>query len=298
MTVQFDIDAAEAAPPRDAATVLPVRAGANGRPEIFFVKRNATARFMAGAYVFPGGRVDPGDNDPSVPGDLDPAQCSALLGEGGNPGARGLLVAALRECLEESGLLLSVAPTEDSVRASLRAGLEQRPPAPFAALLRDAGVSLRLSALRPLTRWVTPKAESKRFDARFFLAEATPSDGLDPRHDGRETVDSAWITADEAIARAEQGTIILAPPTWRVLAELRDADTLEALLACASHGPQGGTGPFEPAVVMEEDQLCVLLPDDPHFPAGRAEGGQTMDSGHSRLPTAFGYHDGIWQRRR
>ncbi len=280
MTVEFRFDDDNVAPTRDAATVLPVREGPDGRPEIFFVKRTASARFMAGAYVFPGGRVDPSDHDPAVPGDLDEAQCLAC------GISRSLLVAALRECLEESGLLLSVEPVEPAVRAALRAGIESK--SPFASLLRDAGVALRLSALVPYARWVTPRAETKRFDARFFLAEVTPRDGLDGRHDGSETVDSAWITAADAITRAEQGSIVLAPPTWRVLAEVRDAPTVPALLSL------GGAlhGPFEPSVTMEDDQLCVCLPDD-RGPDFAPIGGE-----HSRLPTAFAYLDGIWSVRR
>ncbi len=282
MTVTFDLDGNDPPAPRDAATVLVVRdPPGGGPPEIFFVKRNAEARFMGGAYVFPGGRLDPGDCLDDVPGDLDPAACAARLGDLDPARARGLHVAALRECLEESGLLLAVGDVPAPVREALRHSLTPPEGGPLGALLRQHGVTLHLSALAPIARWVTPRAETRRFDARFFVAQV-PRDGhLHAAHDGRETVDSAWLTAAEAIDRAQRRQIVLSPPTWRTLAELQGLDSAAAILAAA---PARLT-PIEPHVRLRENTLWVELPDELPPPLHRAL---------PDLPHSFQYQDGVW----
>jgi 8-oxo-dGTP pyrophosphatase MutT (NUDIX family) len=65
--------------PREAASVILLRAGAAG-PEVLLGRRNPGARFMPGAWVFPGGAQDDRDGD--------------------------LRTTALRELLEESGVQL------------------------------------------------------------------------------------------------------------------------------------------------------------------------------------------------
>lgn len=283
MTVEFDLDGADApSAPRDAATVVVMRDAPKGAPpEIFFVKRNAGARFMGGAFVFPGGRLDPGDVLPDVPGDLDADACAARLGESAPAQARGLHVAALRECLEESGILLATGAVEDDTRQALREALQPRQAPPIGALLRQYGVTLRLSALVPIARWVTPRAETRRFDARFFVALAPEGGHHHARHDGSETVDSAWLSADEAIARALKGDIVLAPPTWRTLAELRAFQRTDDLL-CLGPAP---IAPVEPVVRLRGDALVVEMPEA--MPP--ALGGAVGD-----LPHSFQYCDGVW----
>ncbi|MEZ4408174.1 MAG: hypothetical protein R3A52_17105 [Polyangiales bacterium] len=198
MTVEFRFEG-EAAAPRDAATVLVLRDGPS-RVEVFFVKRDAAARFMGGAYVFPGGRLDPGDADPSVPCDLTP-EAAAARWPGHDPlTARALHVAALREALEESGLLLcDPAPSVDDV-AALRA-----PRAARVSALRPAPLLPRAHPPRdgpaPVVALGHPKQESRRFDSRFFVA-AAPPDLAALTHDGSETVDSAWLSPADAIERA------------------------------------------------------------------------------------------------
>jgi len=283
VTVTFDLDGADAPPPtRDAATVLVLRDAADGgRPEIFFVKRGADVRFMGGAYVFPGGRLDPQDCAAEVPGDLDAATCALRLGDDDPARARGLYVAALRECLEESGILLATGPVAVPTRETLRSVLDARTVPDLAALLRSHDVTLALSALVPLSRWVTPRAETRRFDARFFAALA-PTDGhRHATHDGHETVDSAWLTADEAIARALRGEIILSPPTWRTLAELRAFDSAAALLAAAP----ARLVPIEPRVAADAGEIVVHMPDTMPPSLGGAQ---------TDLPHSFHYRDGTW----
>lgn len=282
MTVGFSFDGSPPVTPRDAATVLVLREG-DGAPEVFFVRRNVGASFMGGAYVFPGGRLDPTDVDPEVPCDLDAADAARRLGEDDAPRARGLHVAALRECLEESGLLLSASPVDPDVVDALRGALVPRERPALAALLQTHGVTLSCAALIPWSRWVTPRQESKRFDARFFVALAPP-DVSRALHDGGETVASGWLTPADAIAKARAGEIVLAPPTWRTLAEIADAPDVAALLEVV-HSPSVA---WEPSVLPVGDSFAVLLPDDPQHP-------QALAATRPGLPTRFVYRDGAWE---
>ncbi|MDB4928173.1 MAG: hypothetical protein JWM10_657, partial [Myxococcaceae bacterium] len=146
------------------------------------------------------------------------------------------------------------------------------------------GVTLACGALVPWSRWVTPRQETKRFDARFFVAPA-PADVSGARHDGGETVASGWLTPRGAIARAQRGEIVLAPPTWRTLAEIADAPDVATLLAM----PRTPAVPCEPTVVALGDTFAVVLPDD----AGQPD--RARRDGGGGLPTRFIYRDGTWE---
>lgn len=279
MSVEFKFDG-EVPEARPAATVLVLRDGATG-PEVFLLRRSADARFMGGAYVFPGGRVDPGDADPALRCDLTPEQAAARMREPDPSLALALHVAAIRECVEESGIFLAEGPLSDESLRALRRSLSGRGAPPLAQVL-PPGVTLRVASLVPLARWVTPRLESRRFDARFFLARA-PASVEGASHDGRETDASAWMTPADAIERARRREIVLAPPTWRVLAEVARADSVDALL----RADPASLAPCEPVVQQEGEHVHVVLPDDAAHPDARGE------PDHD-LPTRFRYDDGAW----
>lgn len=283
MTISFDLDGPPVAP-RDAATVVLVREGERGGVEIFFVKRRADIRFMGGAYVFPGGKLDPDDSAESLAGDLDGEACRALLQEPDNAHARGLFVAAARECLEESGVLLSTSPVDEATVANLRHALDVEKK-PLAPLLEAHNIKLSLSSLRPLARWITPKAETKRFDARFFIARA-PKDTV-ATHDTRETVASLWLSPREALARAERREIVLVPPTYRTVEALANARTIdEAMALSPAH-----MSPLEPFVTTQDKSFVIVLPDDPAHPEFER---RAASDTHTSLVTRFVYDDGLW----
>jgi 8-oxo-dGTP pyrophosphatase MutT (NUDIX family) len=277
MTVSFSFGGDEPATPRDAATVLVLReAPHKGAPELFFVKRNAGARFMGGAYVFPGGRLDPHDHDPTLPCNLSPTEAARRLGDDDPARALALHVAALRECLEESGILFATEAVSPADAQTLREALAAPDAPTFAALLRARALTLDTQALAPLSRWVTPRVETRRFDARFFVARA-PADVV-PTHDGSETVASTWLTAAEAIERARRGEIVLAPPTWHTLDTLHRCRDVDAVLACATEAPS----PVEPHVVLLDDKPCVVIPP-------RKDDLQIFS-----VASKFLYNDGAW----
>ena len=151
--------------PRPAATLILARDGADG-PEIFLMQRTLTANFVAGAYVFPGGAVDPGDADPFWADNAarfrrspSPAACSAW-----NRAGSAYWIAAIRETFEESGLLLATdadgaAPDADeltALRARVAAGgtrLQCAVPRAPAAAVAD-----RAALLQPLDHAARPVA--------------------------------------------------------------------------------------------------------------------------------------------
>lgn len=146
----------EAHPIRNAATIVLLRSDAAG-PRVLMGQRGAGAVFMPSKYVFPGGAVDA--QDALVPLARPPhAACVARLDVPGAPPPAALAAAAIRELWEETGLALG------------RPGAAALPPGweGFAArgLVPDA------SALRFIFRAITPPGRTRRFDARFFLADA------------------------------------------------------------------------------------------------------------------------------
>ncbi|MCA3438088.1 MAG: NUDIX hydrolase [Rhodobacter sp.] len=126
-------------------------------PQVLMGQRGAGAVFMPSKYVFPGGAVDAGDALVPVGPALHPT-CAARLAAPGAPPAGALAAAAIRELWEETGLALACPG-----QAALPPGW-----AGFAAqgLVPDA------SALRFFFRAITPPGRTRRFDARFFLADA------------------------------------------------------------------------------------------------------------------------------
>ncbi len=156
------------APIRPAATVILIRRGATGAPPaVLMGQRGAGAAFMPSKFVFPGGAVDP--DDAAVPLAAPVAEPDAArLVQGADPAlAHALAVAAIRELWEETGLALGrPAAWPGPVPADWQG---------FAA----AGLRPSAEALRYVFRAITPQGRPRRFDARFFLAEASALAGPD-----------------------------------------------------------------------------------------------------------------------
>jgi len=143
--------------PREAAAVVVLRPGDEG--PVLLVKRSDTMRFMPGHYVFPGGRVDKADAH--LP----------LAGAASQEDAR-FIVAAVRECFEEAGVLLTEGPPLDaealeSARRRLLAGDQD-----FLAILDAFGHHIDGARFRPIGLWVTPPLSPIRFFTRFYLFQA------------------------------------------------------------------------------------------------------------------------------
>jgi 8-oxo-dGTP pyrophosphatase MutT (NUDIX family) len=221
-----------AATPRPAATVVLLRDGRHG-PEAYLQRRPRSMGFAAGLWVFPGGRVDDADRDPAVDASWDgppPAAWAARLGLPVDD-ARGHVVAACRETLEEAGLLLAE-PQPDpgelaGARRDLLAGTRG-----FAELLAGLGVRLDTARLRYWAWWVTPEVEARRYDTRFFLA-GLPADAAAAAHLA-EAERERWLAP--AAAAADQSLPML-PPTRFTLRDLAGFDSAAAALAAGAERP-------------------------------------------------------------
>jgi 8-oxo-dGTP pyrophosphatase MutT (NUDIX family) len=224
--------------PRDAATVMVVR-DHDEALEVLLLRRHDDLVFAAGAHVFPGGAVDDADRDPTVD-----SVCSGLPQP---PGPHlAFAVAAIRECFEESGLLLASTTDGDRVRVD-DAGRAERLPLARKALVAgertmadvcaDEGLILSTSSLAYAGRWITPEGSPRRYDTRFFLA-AAPADAAAQvaDHDGHETVESAWTRPADALEQWRSGTIELIQPTVANLSALAMHPTAVSALAAAREG--------------------------------------------------------------
>lgn len=251
--------------PKDAATIVLVRSAPGGGIEVFCVERNKQSRFMGGAIVFPGGKLDASDvladwtplsTPPRVP------SRSTVPFTANEAHYRSLAIAAARETLEEAAILhvMDGSVAEEDLFV-LRKELETVPDA-LRSFLAKRRLRLDLSALHPFARWITPTAESRRFDARFFVAVAP--EGQRGAHDERETMSSFWASPAETLRRFEAGEVQLMPPTHRTLVVLSDCTSTDEVLAMAA---AACLDPIQPSLVQQRDAsgetLALVLPGDP-----------------------------------
>ncbi len=170
--------------PRDAATLILYRHRASGI-EVLMGERHGSHAFMPNRYVFPGGAVDRDDHRVRCAGALR-NDVSARLCRAATPArARALAIAAIRETYEETGLMLGEPdPAPDK-------------PAPKGwEAFFGHGLAPAIGRLDYVARAITPPQRPRRFNARFFMAEA---DGLsgDIRENG-ELLDLHWVNVDDA----------------------------------------------------------------------------------------------------
>ncbi len=250
--------------PRPAATVILLRESA-GELEVFMLKRHGLSDVLAGAYVFPGGKIDAADGELDMERFVDrsEAQLQERLHEPipDGLGAASLHVGALRELFEECGVLLAEGATADH---ALRASELLREGYGFNEALGLLALKLQTSALLPWSRWITPKVSSvshKRFDTRFFVSALPASQGA--LHDNRETTASVWMTPRRALESYWAGAMEFAPPQLMSLAQLSHFRTVSEALghAARTHPPLIAPEPFE-----ECGLRTVAYPGDPRHP--------------------------------
>jgi 8-oxo-dGTP pyrophosphatase MutT (NUDIX family) len=197
-----------------AATLIVFRQNA-GQTEILFVERAGTMAFAAGAIVFPGGRVDPGDRMLAAHfPNMDPEDAAARI-------------AAIRETIEEAGIAIGLVGTPDAaIVAQLRVHLNDG--LVFADALAALQLELQPELLVPFAHWCPRGSERRTFDTRFYLAEAT-GNALTATVDQTENVRLFWATAQQVLDDANAGRVKIIFPTRRNLDRLAQfADFAEA----------------------------------------------------------------------
>ena len=149
------------AKPRAAASLILLR-GEGDNLSVLMGRRHATARFMPGVYVFPGGAVDLDDHQVIPATALDPHITAGLKVRGNDQRAQALAIAAVRETYEETGLMLGAPGALGKIESSSWSPWRQQAIAPDLARLRLVG------------RAITPVQFPIRFNARFFFAWGEP----------------------------------------------------------------------------------------------------------------------------
>lgn len=275
--------------PRNAATVLLLRE-VQGWTEVLMVRRHTNLAFMGGLWVFPGGVLSPADASPearalvadfsnfsrermrTVQGDLLPAhECLSLA------------IAACRETFEETGVLLARhedgRPCDPEVAARLHAErarvVEQ--PALFLSLLAHERLRPDVGRLVYWAHWITPSSAPRRYDTRFFLVAAPPSQSVTVdtgEIDGTgEAVESSWMRPADLIAAARRGDMAIANPTLCNLQELQAAlvrhDSLDELL---EQEAARTVVAVLPKIIRDNGVATIVLPWDPDYDSSPGEG--------------------------
>lgn len=221
-------------PLRDATTVVLVRNVAGGVGlETYLMRRVSTMAFAAGMHVFPGGRIDDADIDATfdwVTDVVDPDRMTA-----DRRLARGLIVCAVRELFEETGVLLAVddrgnTPVEDDEWETDRAAVLASS-ASLSDVLARRGLALDPGLLPLWTHWVTPEVETRRYDVRFFIAQVPA--GQTARDVSGEADRVWWISAEQAMLDYYGGRLPMLPPTAATISDLVGMTDVTTALAAA-----------------------------------------------------------------
>jgi 8-oxo-dGTP pyrophosphatase MutT (NUDIX family) len=188
-------------PIRPAATVVLLRDGSDGL-EVWLQQRSLSLAFAAGMHAFPGGRVDDDEDVGAVQHDV--VHERSVWGDRDSDTVRAHLAAAVRETHEESGVMLDPA------------------------------------TLVPWARWVTPPGDTRRFDARFYLARCP--EGQTPEPLTGEVAAGGWFVVRAAVDAFAAGALPMWPPTISVLTSLTAFDDVASALQAAPETIEAVTG--------------------------------------------------------
>lgn len=211
------------------------------------VQRGATARFMGGAWVFPGGAVDHLDSQPAALTVCDGAVDAEM---------RPWMAAAVRELVEETQVWLTDPP------------IVVHDPEPFlkdAAVYEFAASSDRrfdLDRLGYFANWITPSVVPIRFDTRFFAAAVAPATTAHP--DPTELDRAEWSRPADVLDRAGDGSWDVPFPTQKTLEMFVGHQSASAVMDHVRS--LGAIPPVQPRMRVSDDgRLEVVLPGEPGF---------------------------------
>ncbi len=249
---------------RPAATLVLTKDTAEG-PKILLLQRTWDAVFMPGFFVFPGGSVDEHDNRGQVHAigrnDTDISQTMSM-----DEGGADYMLAAVRECFEEAGVLLAVDQNGADITADHPVHGDRdalfKGEVTLAELCRRHRLTIPLDRLAYLGHWITPPGPPRRFDTRFFIAVAP--EGQLASHDGTETIDHIWLSPEQALEDHRSGRRLLGLPTLGTLRILADFDTTEALMRYAHANPPEPY-PSKPWPAVKKGKPVMLEPGAPAY---------------------------------
>ncbi|MEU0674523.1 NUDIX hydrolase [Streptomyces sp. NPDC006172] len=261
--------------PKRAATVMLLKDTDRG-PYVHMLRRRASMAFAGGAYAYPGGGVDPRDDDRQVRwAGPTRAWWAERLGVDVTT-AQAIVCAAVRETYEEAGVLLA-GPAPDRVVGDItgddweadRAALVARETS-FAEFLDRRGLVLRSDLLGAWTRWITPEFEARRYDTWFFVA-ALP-EGQRTRNASTEADHTVWTRPADAAASYDRGELLMMPPTIATLRQLTGCATAAEALAAA---PGRDLTPVLAQARLEDGAVVLSWPGHDEFTKHIPTGGAT-----------------------
>jgi 8-oxo-dGTP pyrophosphatase MutT (NUDIX family) len=235
--------------------------------EAYLQRRHTSLAFAGGMHAFPGGRVDAGD-DAAVPawwGPQPPAWGERFGSDVRTAAAH--VVGVVRELFEETGVLLAAPQHEDPTwpdeadRASVAAGH-----LPVAELLDRHRLALDCRDLRGWSVWVTPRFETRRFEAWFFVARLPKGQG--PRVASGESHDGCWVAPAQAALDAQERRLAMLPPTWWTLRELAGYPTVTDVLDRPPSMARHTAG-----WVPHGSGARMVLPGEPDYPGADPQEG-------------------------
>ncbi|MDJ0384482.1 NUDIX hydrolase [Streptomyces sp. G-G2] len=259
--------------PRRAATVMLLRDQDTG-PAVHMLRRRTSMAFAGGAYAYPGGGVDPRDEDHRI-GWAGPSLDAWAARMGTDTAtAQAIICGAVRETFEEAGVLLAgegpdtvVGDTTGDDWEADRLALVARELS-FAEFLDRRGLRLRSDLLGAWARWITPEFEPRRYDTWFFVA-ALPT-GQRTRNASTEADRTVWIRPAEAAAGYDGGELLMMPPTISTLRSLEPyGSAAEALAAAAGQD----LNPVLAQAVLEGGELVLSWPGHDEFTKRVRQGG-------------------------
>ena len=253
---------------RPAATLVLTKDTVDGL-QVLLLQRTWKAIFLPGFYVFPGGAVDDHESQSRQhtqgPGDANISQTMSL-----DEGGADYMLAAVRECFEEAGILLAQSADGKPVTADhpihqvRRDLLEGR--MTFSQLCNQYQLTVPLDRLAYLGHWITPPGPPRRFDTRFFVTPAPEAQWAS--HDEIETIDHLWISPAQALEDQRAGRRLFGLPTLQTLRLLNDFNTTESLMRYAHANPPS-PAPSKPWPAHKNGRTLELEPGAPAYDEAR-----------------------------
>src|SRR6185503_14303474 len=239
-----------------AASVLLVRDSPPGAPEpieVYMIRRNKGMKFLGGFYAFPGGKVDPADAAAEALvrcRGVAPGDALEMFPAHGAMAPLAFWVAAVRELLEESGVLLACddagrpvdartqADLIESSRKALMAG-----EASFTQVMERAGWHCDLRPMRYLSHFVTPRSSPIRFTARFFLCRMP--EHQEPKLFTEETSEGFWIHPGAGYRKYLSNEMAMAEPAEFGLGYIAQFSSVDELWAAQADGREKFCGTID-----------------------------------------------------
>lgn len=288
-------ESAQAALPKESATVILVRSNQADSWEVFLARRHRDSSFMAEAYVFPGGQVAAADTDAklnsyiSIPAHFNPQ--ASLQDDSLSPEmAQSFFICAIRETFEEAGVLIARTSSGHSIKLDSNQGNER-----FTAYRRELNAGnltihdiaekesllFPLETLIPYAHWITPEIMPKRFRTFFFLVKLPEEQKTIT--DCSELTDSLWATPKDILKMHYNKEIMLMPPTLKTLEELTAHASIDELFAAAR-------GRAIYPVMPQPGDKILKLPHDPEYSIEKYKQPARPDE-----PSRIVMTDGIWK---